>query len=330
MISKEWFKNNRYKCSSFSNIKKLLRLKEKQDIAISLVIPTFNEASSIRNVITTLKSELMDKLGIVDEIIVVDSGSKDKTRIIARKAGAKVYLDSTILRSRGNHRGKGENLWKSLYVSKGDIICWVDADIKNIHPKFVYGIVGPLLENKRIGYVKPFYARPVQHVEGSEPLGGGRVSEMLIRPLINQYFPVLSAFISPLSGEGAARREVLEQIPIFSGYGLETGMLIDINKKFGLSKIAQVDLDKRLHRHQSLTQLSKMAYAILQVFVKRANTLGKLVLVQEVSNAYKVPERTNGEYHLVDHKIEEKERPPMALISGYRKKFKKDPKWVYD
>ena len=200
----EWFDHNRYKASSFSDIRDLVQLKKKQKLTISLVIPTYNEEKTIERIVTTLKEEFVTNYKLLDEIVVVDSGSKDNTLEIAKKAGACVYLASKILKRKGDFRGKGENLWKALYVTKGDIICWVDADIKNMHPRFVYGLVGPLLANKNIDYVKPFYKRPIKVGGSLQPLGGGRVTELLIRPLFNMYFPRLTGFIQPLSGEGAA------------------------------------------------------------------------------------------------------------------------------
>jgi glucosyl-3-phosphoglycerate synthase len=205
----------------------------------------------------------------------------------------------------------------------------VDADIRDIHPRFVYGLVGPLLTNPRIKFVKPFYRRPLKVGEKIKPLGGGRVTELLVRPLFNQYFPRLSGFIQPLSGEAAGRREVLERVPYFSGYGVETGMLIDLVKKFGLRPIAQVNLFRRVHRNQSLQQLSSMAFAILQVFAKRANTLGKLILVRDIRKKYRVIEQLDGDYALKSRQIQDVQRPPMITIPKYRKKFKRDPKWVY-
>ncbi|HJN57118.1 MAG: glucosyl-3-phosphoglycerate synthase [Candidatus Woesearchaeota archaeon] len=321
----EWFEKNKYKASSFSNIKKLVELKKKQKQTISICIPTLNEEKTIEKIIFVLKSKLMDKYKLVDEIIVVDSGSKDKTREIAKKAGAIVYLDSDILKRRGNFKGKGENLWKGLYAAKGDIICWIDADIKNIHPRFVYGLVGPLLTNPRISYSKPFYTRPLKVGGKTEPLGGGRVTELLVRPLFNQYFPRLSGFIQPLSGEGAARREVLEKIPYFTGYGVETAMLIDMRKKFGLRCIAQVDLYKRVHRNQNLAQLSNMSFAILQVFAKRANTLGKLIQVGSIKRKYNLIEIDEaGSYTLRNKIIADKQRRPIITLPEYRRKFKKE------
>ncbi|MFH2028430.1 MAG: glucosyl-3-phosphoglycerate synthase [Nanoarchaeota archaeon] len=329
MNVEQWFDKNKFKCQSFSNIKRLLQLKKQQKLTISLCIPTYNEEETIRKVITVLKSKLMDKYPLLDEIAVIDSGSTDKTREIARQAGVMVYRSSDILIREGDHRGKGENLWKSLYVLKGDIICWVDADIKNIHPRFVYGLVGPLLTNKKIGFVKPFYKRPLRVGDKMQPLGGGRVTELTIRPLFNLFFPRLSGFIQPLSGEGAGRRNILERLPYFTGYGVETAMLIDLVKKFGLKTIAQVDLLKRVHRNQQISSLSKMAFAIMQVFAKRANTLGKLVLVKNIRKRYRIIERSNGGYQLKNNNISDIQRPPMITVNQYRKKFKKDPKWVY-
>lgn len=329
MDVEEWFEKNSFKCQSFSDIKRLVQLKKQQKLKISLCIPAYNEEATIGKIITVLKSELMDKHKLLDEIAVVDSGSTDKTLEAAKKAGADVYSASEILKREGNHRGKGENLWKALYVLKGDIICWVDADIKNIHPRFVYGLVGPLLTHKKIGYTKPFYKRPIKLSDKLQPLGGGRVTELTVRPLFNLFFPRLSGFIQPLSGEGAGRRRILEKIPYFTGYGVETAMLIDIVKKFGLKKIAQVDLLRRVHRNQQLSSLSNMAFAIMQVFAKRANTLGKLVLVKKIRERYRIIERENGNYKLKTKRILDVQRPPMITIKQYRKKFKKDPSWVY-
>ncbi len=329
MKVEEWFTKNRFKCKSFSHIRRLVKFKKKQKETISVLIPTLNEERTIGKVVKVLKSSLMDKHGLVDEIIVIDSNSTDKTREVAEEAGATVCIDSKVLKKRGNWKGKGEALWKGLYVSNGSIVCWVDADIRNIHPRFVYGPLGPLLTHPKIKFVKPYYKRPLRVGDKLQPLGGGRVTELLIRPLLNMYFPRISGFIQPLSGEAAARRTALEKIPYFTGYGVETGMMIDLVKKFGLNSIAQVDLVRRVHRNQELSGLSNMAFGILQVFVKRANTLGKLILVNKIKNKYRIIERRDGEYHLKNKIITERERPPMITLHEYRKKFKKYPKWLY-
>ncbi|MCR4368649.1 MAG: glucosyl-3-phosphoglycerate synthase, partial [archaeon] len=330
-----WFAKNRYKAESFSNVKKLVKLKNDQGKTISCVIPTLNEGDNVGSLIKKLKSKLMDNKSrrLIDEIIVVDSGSTDNTKEAAEKAGAQFMSAQKVMKKYGNKRGKGENLWKSLYVAKGDIIVWVDGDIKNMSPKFIYGLVGPLLTNKKLGYTKAFYQRPLRLGRELSPLGGGRVTELLIRPLFNMYFPKLAGFIQPLSGEYAGRRELLEKIPFFTGYGVETAMLIDIEKKFGLDVMAQVDLTKRIHRNQNLQSLSNMAFGILQVFARRANTLGKLIQVQKIKKTYKVIEsKRDGRritYSFRKKEITESQRPPIITVPEYRKKFKKDPTWYY-
>ncbi len=330
MKVEEWFERNKFKHDSFRDIKKLAELKRRKRKKISVVIPTLNEESTIGRVITTIKKPLMDKRKLVDEIIVVDSGSTDNTGEQALKHGAKFYLASDHMKKRGKARGKGENLWKSLYLAEGDIICWVDADIKNIHPRFVYGLIGPLLTQEKVKFTKAFYQRPIKVGQELVPLGGGRVTELTIRPLFNMYFPRLSGFIQPLSGEYAGEREVLEKIPFFTGYGVETAMLIDLVKKFGLKSCAQVDLKKRVHKNQPLSSLSKMAFGILQVFAKRANTLGKLIQVKGVKKNLRIMEHDRkGNYYLKKIDVPEKQRPPIITLPEYRKKFKKEPSWTY-
>lgn len=330
MNVEEWFEKNKFKCDSFRDIKRLVKIKKEKKLKITVCIPTLNEESTIGKVISTLKKPLMDNHKLIDEIIVVDSGSTDNTGKIAKENGAKFYLAERYLKSAGKARGKGENLWKSLYLAEGDIICWVDADIKNIHARFVYGLIGPLLTHDNIKFTKAFYQRPIKVGEELVPLGGGRVTELTIRPLFNMYFPRLSGFIQPLSGEYAGRREIFERIPFFTGYGVETSMLIDIVKKFGLRSCAQVDLKRRVHRNQKLAGLSNMAFGILQVFSKRANTLGKLILVKDIGHKFRIIEHhRDGSYNLKKLNIEEKQRPPIIIIDEYRKKFKKEPNWFY-
>ena len=323
-----WFEKNKFKCDSFRDIKHLVQLKKEQKQTISVVIPTLNEEKTIAKVIS--KVQILKKQKLVDEIIVMDSGSTDNTREVAKESGADFYYSKDILKRHKDIKGKGENLWKSLYVANGDIICWIDADIKNIHSRFIYGLIGPLLTQKQILFTKAFYQRPIKVGEKFAPLGGGRVTELTIRPLFNMYFPLLSGFIQPLSGEYAGKRELLEKIPFFTGYGVETAMLIDIQKKFGLGVCAQVDLKKRVHRNQSLSSLSRMSFGILGVFSKRANTLGKLIRIGKTRQRYRLIEFEDGKYTMKHFNINDKQRPPIITINEYRKKFKKEPKWVYD
>lgn len=315
-----WFQANTFHHSRFSDIGKLVKLKEEQKLTISVGLPTLNEAETIAKEIMTIRSMFIDLYPLVDELAIVDSGSTDATRDIAREYGADVYEASHYLKELGICYGKGENLWKSLYLLKGDILLWLDADIKNIAPKFVYGLLGPLLANPEISYVKAFYERPLKLGPIMRPSGGGRVTEILIRPLFNLFFPELSGLIQPLSGEYAGRRETLEQVPFFVGYGVETGLLIDISKKFGLEVIAQVDLDRRVHRNQRLEALSRMSFGILQVFLNRAQALGKLELRDQLNQSMNLIKAKEREYLIKTQEIKVIERPPMITIEAYRRR----------
>ena len=223
-----WLEKNTYHHGEFWDIKELVRAKEEKGLKISLCIPTLNEEKTIGKEIVIFKSELMDRYPLIDEFAVVDSGSTDKTQEVAAAYGADVYFSGDILPKEGFKRGKGENLWKAIYQLKGDIIVYVDADIKNIHPRFVTGLVGPLIERDEVQYVKAFYDRPLAFSQGIRPSGGGRVTEILVRPLFSLFFPELTALIQPLSGEYAVRRETLEKVPFPIGYGVETSHILDV------------------------------------------------------------------------------------------------------
>jgi len=222
-----------------------------------------------------MKSELMTRYPLLDELVVIDSGSTDKTREIARSYGADVYEATEILPDLEKFKGKGENLWKALYVTQGDIIVYLDSDIKNIHHRFAYALLGPLILFDNIKYVKAFYDRPIATGKSKiRPTGGGRVTELVVRPLFSLFFPELTQILQPLSGEYAGFREIFEAIPFPIGYGVETSMILDIYEKWGLNVIAQVDLDKRIHRNQSTRALGKMSFAILMTFINRKIKLG--------------------------------------------------------
>ena len=317
----KWFAENSFHAGEFADIKKLVGLKQKQGLKISLGLPTLNEEETIGNIINTIKNELYDKYPLVDEIVVIDSSSTDSTVEIAKSYGVEVYDEDEILPAWGTKSGKGGALWKSLYVLKGDIIIWIDTDIKNIHPRFVYGLVGPLIKYPSIKYVKGFYRRPVKIDDHFFETGGGRVTELTARPLINLFFPELSGLIQPLSGEYAGRREVLEQVGFYSGYGVEIGLLIDILEKFGLDAIGQVDLIERIHRNQPLTSLSKMSSAIIQVVIDRLEQRQKVKLLGEINKTIKLIKHEPNLFSLELNTIEEIMRPPMITLPEYRKLF---------
>ncbi len=325
LVVDRWFAENTFHSREFADLERLLRLKEKQGLTISLGLPALNEEATVGKVISTIKSALMDEVPLLDEIVLIDSGSVDYTREIAADLGIPVYIHQEILPQHGAYHGKGEALWKSLYVLQGDIIAWVDTDIKNIHPRFVYGIVGPLLTHPHVQYVKGFYRRPLRQGDKLIAGGGGRVTELTARPLINLFFPELSGLIQPLSGEYAGRRAVLETLPFFTGYGVETGLLIDILEQYGLPAIAQVDLLERVHHNQPLRSLSKMSFAILQVVIRRLEDRHKIRLLEDVNKTMNLIRYSGTRYFLETEEILERERPPINTIPEYREKRGLEP-----
>ncbi len=321
MKSKQWLKERTFHHSTFWDIKRLVEEKERQGLCISLCLPTLNEEKTIGQEIVILKAELADRYPLVDEIAVVDSGSNDRTCEIAASFGADVYIASEHLTECGHHCGKGENLWKALYLLRGDIIVYVDTDIKNIHPRFVYGLVGPLIGDPEVHYVKAFYDRPIAFSGGLRPTGGGRVTEILIRPLFSLFYPELTAILQPLSGEYAGRRSILEQIPVPVGYGVETAMLIDIYERLGLYAFAQTDLDKRIHRNQETIALGRMAFGVLRTFISRLRREDLVRLQEELPAIMRQYEVSDGEYRQIEYNIEEIERQPIVEVEAYRQKF---------
>lgn len=317
----EWLRSNTFHHSLFWDILQMVKHKEEQQLTISLCIPTLNEEKTIGKEIIIFKSELMTRYPLLDEIAVIDSGSIDNTLKVAESFGADVYLAKDILPEMGEKRGKGENLWKAIYQLKGDIIVYIDADIKNIHPRFVYGLIAPLLYHQEIKYVKAFYERPLAFSQGVRPSGGGRVTEILIRPLFSLFFPELTAMIQPLSGEYAVRREVLEQIPFPIGYGVETSHLIDVYRKWGLEAFGQTDLDQRVHRNQDTRALAKMSFGILHTFLSRIQSLGITQGLPELSDTLHQFQAREDFHERIDYAIQYEERPPMIDIPAYQKKF---------
>ncbi len=312
---------NTWHHSEFRDKQRLVELKRSQGLRVSLVFPTLNEAATIGKEILVLKTELMDRFALLDEIAVVDSGSSDDTRGIAARSGAAVYTSSEILKSHGSFRGKGENLWKSLYALNGDIIVWIDADISNIAPKFVYGLVGPLLEHPHLDYVKAFYERPLRGGESLAPSGGGRVTEILVRPLFSLFYPELAELVQPLSGEYAGRRSLLERLPFSVGYGVEIGHLMDILHDGGCACIGQVDLDLRVHRNQSLQSLSRMSFGILATFLRRLERYGEVGRLPQLNTSHISLEVLEGRHSAVTAEISTEERPPMIEVKEYLRKF---------
>jgi len=322
-MDNSWLAKNTFHHSEFADLNHLVQEKQRKGLSVSLCLPTLNEEKTIAKEIVIIKSELMLRYPLVDEIVVVDSGSTDGTRKIARSYGASVYKADEILADLEKYKGKGENLWKALYITRGDIIVYLDADIKNIHHRFVYALLGPLLLFDGIKYCKAFYDRPIATGKSKiRPTGGGRVTELVIRPLFSLFFPELTQIIQPLSGEYAGYREVLEKIPFPIGYGVETSLILDIYEKWGLDVIAQVDLERRVHRNQDTKALGKMAFVILNTFANRLEKLGIVKLNKKVYYEMIQYNLSRDEYQADIFKIQGVERPPMIEIPEYKKKFK--------
>ncbi len=312
-----WFGESNFHHAEFANLRRLVALKEKQGLTISLVLPALDEAATIGPIVRRARMLLMEAVPLLDEILVIDSSSEDDTCAIAAREGARVVRHADVLSRYGSYRGKGEALWKSLYESTGDLIAWCDTDVRNWHPRMAYGTLGPLLVEPRIQYVKGYYQRPI--VEGGvlKEGGGGRVTELVARPLINLFFPDLSGFIQPLAGEYAGRRSLLETIPFFTGYAVEIGHLIDIAERVGLEGLGQVDLERRVHRNQELEGLSRMSFVILQAVMKRLEERRRARLFAEMGSTMKLPRASADRLGLEVIELADRERPPIIRIPEY-------------
>jgi glucosyl-3-phosphoglycerate synthase len=273
----------------------------KGDTRISVVLPALDEEHTVGEIVKGI-GPLTD---LVDEIVVIDSGSSDRTAEVAAAAGAVVHRCADILPALGNRPGKGEALWKALAVTTGDILVYVDADLTDFQPHFVTGLLGPLLAQPTVLLVKAFYDRPLLDVAAA---GGGRVTELAARPLLDAYLPELAGVVQPLAGEYAGRRALLESLPFAPGYGVETGLLIDTFRRYGLDAIAQVDLGARTHGHQDTAALGRMAATILHTVLRRVGSGSPLwtTLTQF--------RRVDGAVTPVDTQIPVDERPPLASL----------------
>jgi len=314
----KWFAENTFHANEFTDLKYLLSLKQKQNLTISLALPALNEEETVGRVIRTIKNVLMKRIPLLDEIVLIDSNSTDRTRQIAEKIGVPVYIHQNILPQYGARKGKGEALWKSLYCTRGDIIVWVDTDIVNIHPRFIYGLIAPLLLRPEIDFVKGFYRRPLKVGNKMQAGSGGRVTELTARPLLNLFYPELSGMVQPLSGEYGGRRKVLEQLPFFSGYGVEIGLLIDMLERFGLRSIAQVDLLERVHHNQPLEALGKMSFAIIQAVIRKLEGKYGQNILENINKTMKNIRYEQDRFFLDIEEIAEGERPPMIALPEYQ------------
>ncbi len=245
-------------------------LEAKAGRAVSLVVPARNEAATVGDVVTRVREALMDTVALLDEIVVIDSDSTDATYDVATDAGAVVHRAAEIRPDLGTVPGKGEAMWKSMFVTSGEVIVFMDADLLDWDTHFVPGLLGPLLTRPEVQLVKGCYERPMLQGETAIPFEGGRVTELVARPLIRLLFPELGGVLQPLAGEWAIRRSLFETLRVPTGYAVELAALVDTVRAHGLGALAQVDLGTRAHRHQSLSDLSGMATQIIAVALARS------------------------------------------------------------
>lgn len=314
--SESWFAENTYAWTDHP-IETLRAAREATGLTVSLVVPARNEAATVGDVVTRVREALMETTDLLDEIVVIDSDSTDETYAVATDAGAVVHRAAEIRPDLGVARGKGEAMWKSLFVTTGDLLVFMDADLLDWDTHFVPGLLGPLLTRPEVALVKGFYERPLLDGAGTE-LGddaaayeGGRVTELVARPLLNLHFPELAGLVQPLAGEWAIRRELFASLAVPTGYAVETTALIDTVSSLGLGAIAQVDLGRRAHRHQALRDLGAMATQIAAAVWQRAGGTAQDGTVEL------------RQYHPVDgviapltRAVDVTERPPAAGYLG--------------
>jgi glucosyl-3-phosphoglycerate synthase len=277
---------------------------------VSVCLPARDEDSTVGEIVGSIRGELCERWGIVDEVVVMDDGSTDRTAAVAADAGALVVGVGEVLPELGEGSGKGNVMWRSLFAARGDLICWVDADIRNFDVHFITGLLGPLLTEPSVGLIKGFYRRPAHGLVH----GGGRVTELVARPLISLLFPHLGGIVQPLAGATAGRRRVLESVPFVEGWGVEFALLVDVVERFGLDRVAQVDLGRVEHDNQTLRKLGPQAMAVLTVALRRAgldpfDDPTSELLRFDVDHAPEV------------ERVPVAERPPMVTIPAYRARF---------
>jgi glucosyl-3-phosphoglycerate synthase len=281
----------------------LPRLLERKAEPVTVVLPAREVADTIGEIVERLHG--LDPL--IDQVVVVDAASADGTAEVARRAGAEVYQEAELLPEFGQTLGKGDAMWRALSVARGELIAYLDSDTRDFSPHFALGLLGPLICEPDVRFVKGFFRRPYLRADGTElPADGGRVTELAARPLLSAFFPELAGFVQPLAGEVAARRTLFERIPFACGYAVETAMLLHVRDELGgTAGMVQVDLDVRLNRHQPLRDLGPMAYAVLRVILERLRDDGRLM----DDHAFPLQTADGG---LVQ--VEIVERPPYATV----------------
>ena len=315
--ARAWFQHRTTSATTLAEIDldALLRAKRRGGHRVSVVLPARNEEATVGRLVADVRERWMVRLPLVDELLVVDSDSTDATAAVARAAGADVVATTDVLPGEGTRPGKGEALWKSLAATTGDLVVFLDSDLIGDIAHYVPGLLGPLLTDPQVLYVKGCYTRPLELDGLVQPAGGGRVTELTARPLLNALWPELAGFVQPLGGEYAGRRSALEEVPFAGAYGVEIGLLVDLLELVGLSGLAQVDLGVRRHTSQSQEALGAMAGQVVSTVLARAARAmpspaagGLLTQFRHDGTAF-VPRSTA---------VALDERPPMATVPEYQ------------
>ena len=318
LAARRWFETHTHLSTDFV-LDERVAVKQRSGTTVSVVIPARNEAATVGTVVERINQALV-KPGLVDELVVIDSDSTDGTGAIAAAAGATVHAAAAIQTGLKSLPGKGEALWRSLFVTSGDIVAFIDADLTEWGAHFVSGLLGPMLQNDRILLVKGFYDRLFNSGDGSVTAPqGGRVTELVARPLINLHWPALVGVVQPLAGEWAMRRSLAETLPFPVGYGVEFATLTDTVWRHGLSAVAQVDLGRRGHSHQNVHDLGVMATEILSTATRRLNRErppAPVGLSAAWTDLYQYDRGVPGSWRTRDVPIAE--RPPAISVERYR------------
>jgi glucosyl-3-phosphoglycerate synthase len=319
--TRRWFSSHTHVAAEFS-LDDLLAAKRQAGVRISVVIPARNEEATVATVVSNIEAALV-RPGLIDELVVIDSDSTDRTAEIATAAGAKVFASAKIPTGLKAMPGKGEALWRSLFVTSGDILVFIDADLTEWGVHFVTGLIGPMLLDENVLLVKGFYDRlfddGASGATESAPQGG-RVTELVARPMINLHWPALAGVVQPLAGEWAIRRSLAESLPFPVGYGVEFATLTDTLWRHGLNAIAQVDLGRRGHSHQNVHDLGVMATEILSAATRRLDRRSGVSAPVGVAGAwtqlYQYDRGHEGQW--VARSVPVAERPPAASVDAYR------------
>lgn len=285
---------------------------DKGDQQVTVIIPARDEESTVGAIVTAIRAELMSgPQPLVDDLVVVDSDSSDATARVAREAGARVVASTEVLPDIPTVAGKGEAMWRGLAATEGDVVVFLDADLRSFTPDYVVALLGPILSDSSVHLVKACYDRPLISDTGRRAMGGGRVTELVARPLLNLHWPELAGVAQPLAGEYAVRRDLIESLPIPCGYGVEFALLVDTAMLFGLDAVAQVDLGERLHRHQDDQRLGLMSAEIWQVALDRLDP--RNVVPRPGDSIAEFTYGTDG-VTMTDHLVDVLVRPPLAHV----------------